>query len=352
MDLRKQINIIKHKRWVWIVCLVIFVFGLWHLFTSIFGEEEKELRRQLRLTIKETFPEQAAEFSKTVGLFHYGDDAVDPNRKSVVLIHGLDDPGLVWQNLAPALNKEDVNLWLLEYPNDQPIVESARFFFDEIKRLPDEGIMHLSIVAHSMGGLVSREMLTSPDLNYAAAVEKRLVPGVDELIMVGTPNHGSQLARFRLFAEMRDHMTRLASGNANWLGAIFDGAGEAKIDLLPGSQFLADLNSRPLPQGVKMLIIAGVTTPWNESDIKHWSAELKQNVPADHRQSVEDLSRGLIDMTHEVGDGLVTVDSTRLAGVEQITVDGNHLTIIRNLTAGSDRIPPAVPIIIDRLTKD
>ena len=72
----------------------------------------------------------------------------------------------------------------------------------------------------------------------------------------------------------------------------------------------------------------------------------------DRRQGVEDLSRSLIDMTHELGDGLVTVDSTRLAGVEHITVDGNHLTIIRNPTESSDRIPPAVPIIIDRLTKD
>ena len=156
------INITKHKRWVLIVCLVIFIFGMWHLFTSIFREEEKELRRKLRQTVKETFPQQADEFSKTIGLFYYGAEPVDPVRKSVVLIHGLDDPGRVWQNLAPALTKEKITVWLMEYPNDQPIVESARLFFEEIKQLPGVGIERVSIVGHSMGGLVSRAMLTNP----------------------------------------------------------------------------------------------------------------------------------------------------------------------------------------------
>jgi len=45
----------------------------------------------------------------------------------------------------------------------------------------------------------------------------------------------------------------------------------------------------------------------------------------------------------------VTVESTRLEGVPHRTVDGTHLSMIRNITSGSRRIPPAVPIIIDRL---
>jgi hypothetical protein len=59
----------------------------------------------------------------------------------------------------------------------------------------------------------------------------------------------------------------------------------------------------------------------------------------------------MIAMTHGLGDGLVTVESTRLEGVPHRTVDGTHMSMIRNVTKGSRRIPPAVPIIVDRLKR-
>jgi len=329
---------------------------LWQLFTSTYREQEKELRRQLRETVKEKFPEQTAKFSETFGLFFFEADGKSPHgaaldRKSVVLIHGLDDPGQVWQILAPELVEEDFNVWLMHYPNDQPIVESAQFFSQELKGLKQLGIDRISIVAHSMGGLVSREMLTSPKIEYHTSAKKRLVPEVEALIMVGTPNHGSELARFRVFTEMRDHLVRLKKGEANWLGVILDGAGEAKIDLLPGSRFLTELNGRPHPEGVDMLIIAGITSPWNESDIKRWVGNVRKKVSADQQQWVDELGENMISMTHGLGDGLVTVESTRLEGVPHQTVEGTHLSMIRNVSKSSSRIPPAVPIIIHRLKK-
>jgi len=97
-----------------------------------------------------------------------------------------------------------------------------------------------------MGGLVARDLLTSPEIKYDRAVKQGEVLEVNSLIMVGTPNHGSQLVRFRTFGKLRDQLTRLTKGEANWLGFILDGAGEAKIDLLPGSRFLAELNDRKI----------------------------------------------------------------------------------------------------------
>ncbi|MFC1505405.1 lipase family alpha/beta hydrolase, partial [Thermodesulfobacteriota bacterium] len=233
---------------------------------------------------------------------------------------------------------------------DQPIVESAHLFFSELKKLARLGTPRISIVAHSMGGLVSREMLTNPEWEYNQAVKEGQVPDVVTLIMVGTPNHGSQVARFRVFGEIRDHLARMANGETNWLGAILDGAGEAKIDLLPGSLFLNDLNARPHPKGVEMLIIAGLASPWNDSDIDQWIGNVREKVSNDQQEQVDALGEFMISMTHGLGDGLVTVESTRLEGVPHRTVDGTHLSIIRNITEGSQRIPPAVPIIVDRLT--
>ena len=345
----------KKRRWLWFVAGIILLIGLWQLVASFYREEEKELRRQLRQTVKEKFPEKTARFYENFGLFHFDADGERPSRadtdqRTIILIHGLDDPGKVWQNLAPALVKADFIVWLMHYPNDQPIVESARLFFEKLHKLKQHGVDRISIVAHSMGGLVSREMLTRPAIDYTASTTAGQVPAVISLIMVGTPNHGSQMARVRVFAEMRDQLARLSKGDTNWLGSILDGAGEAKIDLLPGSRFLIELNARPHPEGVGMLIIAGVTSPWKEKDINRWVSNTRQKVPDEQQEWVDELGQNMIALTHGLGDGLVTVESTRLAGVPHRTVAGTHMSMIRNITTRSQRIPPAVPIIVDQLT--
>jgi hypothetical protein len=201
-----------------------------------------------------------------------------------------------------------------------------------------------------MGGLVSREMLTSPEFEYYRSVNENLVPEVVKFIMVGTPNHGSQMARFRLFGEVRDHIGRLSKGETTWQGAIFDGAGEAKIDLLPESRFLTELNSRPHPD-MDMLIIAGITSPWQEDDINGMVDDVRKEVPQDQQELVNDIGEYLIEMTHGLGDGLVTLESARLEGIPLQTVEGTHLSMIRNVTTSSIRVPPAVPIIIEHLGK-
>jgi hypothetical protein len=66
---------------------------------------------------------------------------------------------------------------------------------------------------------------------------------------------------------------------------------------------------------------------------------------------VDELGKNMIALTRGLGDGLVTVESTRLAGVPHRTVDGTHLSMIRNITSDSRRIPPAVPIIVERLKR-
>ncbi len=101
-----------------------------------------------------------------------------------------------------------------------------------------------------------------------------------------------------------------------------------------------------------MLIIAGITSPWNESDINRWLSYLRQKVSADQQEWVDELGEDMVSMTHGLGDGLVTVESTRLEGVEHRTVEGTHLSMIRNITKSSQRMPPAVPIIVERLKRE
>jgi hypothetical protein len=78
----------KKRRWFWVIGGILLLLGVWQLFTNMYREQEKELRRQLRETVKEKFPEQTAKFSQTFGLFFFEADGEAPRgaaleRKSV-----------------------------------------------------------------------------------------------------------------------------------------------------------------------------------------------------------------------------------------------------------------------------
>ncbi len=342
------------RRWlVYLGAAVLMWAGAEFVF-DFFPEEKKEFRKQVRTKVQRTFPEHAAAVAKSYGLTRYREQYAktairDPAAPSVVLIHGLDDPGKVWMNLAPALMAEGMQVLEMRYPNDQPIVESAWLFYQELRYLRQIGVLRITIVAHSMGGLVSREMLTNPQIAYVDKSLTNEVPRATGLIMVGTPNHGSQVARFRVFGEVRDQWVHMLKGQGHLLRGILDGAGEAKIDLLPRSQFLRTLNERPHPKGVQMLVIAGIASPWNEDDVHRFIDFARDRSPTADGKTLRNLEAFLKSMSDGLGDGLVTVESTRLDGVDHRTVRGTHLSMIRNVTENSPRIPPAVPLVVDAL---
>ena len=339
--------------WIILIVLSIILVVVIQVMRHFFREEERQIRTHIREAVKKEYPEAVNQLKAMYGLkpFEQPKTSVKPDAQTsaVILVHGLDEPGKIWMNLAPALVEKGFSVWTMTYPNDQPITESAQFFIERIKSHSIVKTKNLSIVAHSMGGLVAREMLTHPSLSYAEKVDTKELPAVLYLIMVGTPNHGSELARFRIFTEFREQITSLFSEKYHWLQGILDGAGEAGIDLTPGSTFLERLNSRPHPRGVNMLVIAGTMSPLQKNEIEHFAHNLKVKLPEDTRVAVKEMENVLLVMSNEVGDGLVSVRSARLSGVPLRIVQGTHLSMIRNITAGSQRIPPAIPIIIEQL---
>ena len=51
-----------------------------------------------------------------------------------------------------------------------------------------------------------------------------------------------------------------------------------------------------------------------------------------------------------LGDGVLTIESARRSGVDDsVVVEGNHISMIANLSRSSDRMPPAIELILDRL---
>ncbi len=321
----------------WILLLLVLLVVAWQTVRTAFPEHERSVRTQVKATVESIFPEYAEQARARFGLVRL--QTPRPGRHDVVLVHGLDDPGLVWMNLAPALQAAGYGVSILNYPNDQPIHDSARLFARELQADFGHSTGAISIVAHSMGGLVAREMLTNPALACTVPDCKR--PPVSQLIMVGTPNHGSYLARFRGLSELREQISRLIDGEAGWLDGIFDGAGEAGLDLIPDSPFLVELNGRPAPAGTEMHVIAGVIGK-EEAEALALLLEGTQTAPGE---------AVLMPLVEYIGDGLVSVGSARLQGVPLTRVSGNHLSIIRNLSESSQRVPPALPVIFALLDK-
>lgn len=326
----------RKRKWPKIILVLLGIYLLVEFFGAGF---DTRLRMQLRILTEDLFPKQADLYHQSMGLSRYAgedDQGVQSPRQPfpVILIHGLDEPGKVWMNLAPELHRHGYEVWIMNYPNDQSVTRSSLLFFEQLQKLAQKGISTVSIVAHSMGGLVTREVLTNPEFSYRQLARNNQLPKIAHFIMVGTPNHGSHLVRMRFFLEIREQFVRFVEGNGSVLTGIFDGAGEAKADLLPGSHFLTELNSRPHPKSLDPLIIAGSAVPWHLTDTVQ-------------RQSPVQRYGRLI--AQKVGDGLITAASSGLPGVERRTVPGTHLSVIRNFIQKSTRTPPAIPIIMKRL---
>ncbi len=322
--------------------------------------EEKRIRRTVLVLMQQIAPEAAAQAAAGYGIVVHQVDGTtaEPAAENlddhvIVLVHGLDDPGKVWTVLAPELVEEGYITCEFFYPNDQAIADSSALLIQHLKALKQLGVSRVTFIAHSMGGLVSRWALTDKTGYGGEPRNHASLPDVERLIMVGTPNHGSEMARFRLAAEVREQIERALSGDGMLFGSIFDGTGEAKLDLLPDSAFLTELNGRPHPQSLPITIISGNTSPVTAEQLRQLKPVVQQNANPSTTKSAGDLMDSLAAVADGIGDGLVTLESARLKGVEDfLIVQGNHLTIIRNFTADSDRTPPAIPIILERLQSD
>lgn len=270
----------------------------------------------------------------------------DPSRPLVVLVHGLDCDRANWNDIAARLAEERHQFAYFTYPSDQPIADSGALLATHLNRLRQshpQARFHL--LAHSMGGLVSRAYVEGGD--YAGGVEK--------LIMIAPPNAGSKWSKLRLILEAEEHY-HLWKHERDWSPSwvLTDGAGEAGRDLKPGSRFLRTLNARPRRQGVAYTIIAGSQHPGRRvtANCLNATASVIKGRPARWwglRHAKSKLSGAARRMRDKVSDsdGPVKVESARLAGVNDFVVlQADHA----GLYFGTVTAPPAAwTTIRDRL---
>lgn len=286
----------------------------------------------------------------------------DATTHIVLLIHGLDEPGTIWDELTPHLLAHNATVIRFDYPNDQALAASAKDLAAALRTLRARGVDEVSIVAHSMGGLVSRAVLVSPDAYAGNAAATTELPSIERLIMCGTPNHGSPLAAMQAVAEAREQIVRrvqnTAAEGSGLLAHSGDGNGDAGRDLCEGSDFLKELNAHPLPLHVQLTTICGVVTPAKACEYLKTEASTQWAgfLGADRAAALTSQACAVVET---LGDGMVPAASTRLEGVsDHIEIAADHRSMLKRWTILNKldelrgvKTPPAqaIPIILDRL---
>lgn len=293
-------------------------------------------------------------------------DALDAEgrlpERIVLLVHGLDDPGWLWRDAIPALRGAGYSVARFDYPNDGPIADSADFLARELGRLRESGVQHVDVIAHSMGGLVTRDVLTRAAYYDGDGSGDDERPAIDRLIMLGTPNGGSEWARIRTLSEIKEQVSRALRHDGSLLGSLGDGEGEAGEDLLPGSPYLDDLNARANATHTRYTIVAGRVSPVSEGDVDMITSAARMLADTAHppawlqarlRATERSADHLFGELVRGVGDGCVTLDSAHLDGVDDVVVvEANHVSMIAEIVPLPGRQPPAIDVILNRLARD
>jgi len=102
-------------------------------------------------------------FQKEVGYGLYVLKEFDPAKKSILLVHGVLDSPPVFKTLADAI-PDEYQLLLFHYPSGFPLEYTAYTLNEALDELVRRNkIPQLDILAHSMGGLVSKGLLAIAD---------------------------------------------------------------------------------------------------------------------------------------------------------------------------------------------
>lgn len=195
-------------------------------------------------------------------------EKVNAARNLVVLIHGIigDTENLATGLHLAGLDQQFDLVLTFDYENlNTPIAETA---LDLKKRLEAAGLgahddKKLTLVAHSMGGLVSRWFIEREGGNTM----------VDHLVMCGTPNQGSPFGKIDTARKLLNVLTGVAMNYVPALipfnGAILFALNRSKKitptleQMHPASEFITTLNSSGDP-GVRYTILAGDIATYQE----------------------------------------------------------------------------------------
>ena len=148
----------------------------------------------------------------------------DPERTPVLFVHGISGFPAQFERWAELLDGTRYQPWFVHYPSGLPLELVSEWLARSLSELhTTHGFERLCVVAHSMGGLVAREVLNRH-------VESSAPPYHRGLVTIAAPFGGLGSAEL----------------GVSWSPSV----APAWRDLVPGSPFLEALHRRPLPPEV------------------------------------------------------------------------------------------------------
>ena len=144
---------------------------------------------QIRKIYDEMFsPEKAAagwwtpsSFMKAYGANIYFAEQYDPGKIPVLFVHGASGSPQDWVYFLIRLDRSRYQPWFFYYPSGMRLSLSSKILYEELTDLQKKyGFNTISIAAHSMGGIVTRAMLTHHDFS-------KNIPFVKLYITFATP---------------------------------------------------------------------------------------------------------------------------------------------------------------------
>lgn len=277
----------------------------------------------------------------------------DPNKEPLIMVHGLLDTSLAFAQLSNALWADDevrrrYQIWHYLYNTSAPALYSGRLLQQQLRELrplldpsrKDPAMRSTTILAHSMGGLVSRRLITRPGKAFwEAAFTKRpnelvLSPKdrttlmdafswepethVRRIVYLAVPHRGSdysdtwvgRLGRWLVKPPnaFSNFYERISSANPSAFTPEYAALGSGKLDSVhalspqqPTLKILANLpNSHPV-KAHSIIGNRGIPGPLQDSSdgiVPYWSSHLKDA----NSEKVVPSSHGLINHPETVAE--------------------------------------------------
>ena len=224
-------------------------------------------------------------------------------RNKVVLVPGFFQQSHVMMPLQHYLHERGWSCEIVQHkPYNDDLRKQAATLEARLEELADQdhkadAAARYDLIGHSQGGLIVR---------YVAQARPELV---ERCITLGTPHHGTRAASLAVRAERALLRKTMLSGIS-------------AIQMMPGSEFLKELNSAPLPGGVQFYSIYG------ERDVLVWppeSARLEgaENIPTDrHHMSLIGDRSGVFKIIFHILSGR-KVRAYKYGGVIRYKITNN-----------------------------
>ncbi|WP_299076074.1 alpha/beta hydrolase [uncultured Paraglaciecola sp.] len=169
-------------------------------------------------------------FSKEIGYGFYLLSEWDSNKAPLFLVHGINSSPAIWGDFIKNIDQEKYQIILYHYPSAESLSMTAYYLGEAFIDISQRNRKHkFTIIAHSMGGLVSRGAIQF-------LVYKNRPNMIEKFITLSTPWGGDEAAQF-------------AVDTSPVIAPVWK-------DLTPNSHYLKRIYEQPLPQDIEHILLS------------------------------------------------------------------------------------------------